>query len=265
MATQAQNLSPEMILPAYKAPISPGPPILPSHYKSRATSHESRITSRLNPQESDCPESENVRRITYEFISKLCKTNPICKKLEYALTSFDARGYVENSRFSRAKANPNEPNLSRRSSMRSRNEPKANPIFRPSGPPEAKTNPNKPNLSRRSLPAAAKYSTKPGCEAGTNPICCRPALLPRPSAGPSRITTQKTTQPSLAQRVIQMQAPSQEPMNACARLYHPARPATPVPIGPQNYGPTANASTWALMAVHHRQACLHQMPVISRT
>jgi len=69
------------------------------------------------------------------------------------------------------------------------NEPKTNPIFGPPAAPKAKTNPNEPNLSRRSLPAAAKYSTKPGCEAGTNPIShpnipstTRPDFLP-PTCG----------------------------------------------------------------------------------
>jgi len=52
--------------------------------------------------------------------------------------------------------------------------------------PPFSLNRNEPNLSRRSLPAAAKYSTKPGCEAGTNPTCRGEACLPRRSALRSR-------------------------------------------------------------------------------
>ena len=36
--------------------------------------------NRPNAQESDSTESEHVRKITYEIIRKICKTNPISEK-----------------------------------------------------------------------------------------------------------------------------------------------------------------------------------------
>ena len=79
ITTPAQTSSREMTLPAYKVGISPGPPLSHTTPANSANLPAVCLAGRLNPQESDCPESENVRRITYEFISKLCKTNPISK------------------------------------------------------------------------------------------------------------------------------------------------------------------------------------------
>jgi len=57
------------------------------------------------------------------------------------------------------------------------NEPKTNPIFRSSGAPKAKTNPIEPNLSRRSPLATAKSCTKPGCRSRIEPDS-KPAPTP---------------------------------------------------------------------------------------
>jgi len=134
--------------PAYKAAISPGPPILPSHYKSRATSHESRITSRLTPR--------NL-------------TAPKVKMYEGLRTNLSAN-YAKRTQSPKCPKSPQPQSPQRITQIKAlQQHPKTNPIFRSSGAPKGKTNPNEPNLSRRSLLATAKFHTKLGGEAGTNP------------------------------------------------------------------------------------------------
>ena len=60
-----------------------------------------------------------------------CKTNPISKNPQYALSSFSTKAYGKNARFSPAKANPNKPKQSQSDphfspvrAYRSQNEPK---------------------------------------------------------------------------------------------------------------------------------------------
>jgi hypothetical protein len=122
--------------PAYNAPISPGPPTLPilptRHHIPKNPA--SRIEHRPSPHQS-CPESQNVRRITYEFISFLCKTNPISKNTQNHRNSSYQKGLQQYSRLritkNKAKTNPNEPkrtqsnpNFSPKNGPQSQNEPK---------------------------------------------------------------------------------------------------------------------------------------------
>jgi len=44
--------------------------------------------NRSKPQESNSPESENIRNITYEFISEKCKTKPICLRSRLMQTHY---------------------------------------------------------------------------------------------------------------------------------------------------------------------------------
>jgi hypothetical protein len=140
----------------------------------QVTSHQPRVTNYKppKPQESDCPESENVRRITYEFISKLCKTNPILSASGGFKTLYLTKTYVKTVEFHRPKTNPNEPKrtqskpnfprtpkstqpvslkgLTQKNRFRPKSEQtQTNPIFRPSGAPKAKTNPNEPNFKSK--------------------------------------------------------------------------------------------------------------------
>ena len=135
--------------PAYKPAISPGPPLSHTTPANSANLPAVCLAGPPNPQESDCPESENVRRITYEFISKLCKTNPILSafyppsvwRAGGLETPYLAKDYEKNAKFSPAKANP----------KRTQTNPKQTQFFARQGPPKPKRTQSKPNLSRRSL------------------------------------------------------------------------------------------------------------------
>jgi hypothetical protein len=119
MPTQAQNSSREIILPAYKAAISPGPPIPP--------------LTRIEHQES-LPLASSL----FDFCRESCtnrrffvQTNPICADPEYTLTSVPTKGCGNNAEFPPSKANPNEPkrtqskpNFSLVRAPQSQNEPK---------------------------------------------------------------------------------------------------------------------------------------------
>jgi hypothetical protein len=97
------------------------------------------------------------------------QTNPILSASGGFKTLYLTKTYEKNAKFSPTKTNPKR-------TQTNPNEPKTNAVFGPSAAPKAKTNPNKPNLSRRSrmrsrskanlsrrsLLAAAKSSTKPG-------------------------------------------------------------------------------------------------------
>jgi len=209
ITTPAQNSSREMILYPMRcvryliAPISPGLPILPSHYESRATSHESRITSRLKPR-NPAPKVKMYEGLRMNLSANCAKRTQFPKQPKSTQTLFPQRITKIQPLRRHPKTNPNEPKrtqskpnfwlinapqsqnepkrtqlvaakpachgeVSYEAGWRSRNEPKTNPIFGPSGAPKAKTNPNEPNLSRRSLPAAAKSSTKPGWRSRNEP------------------------------------------------------------------------------------------------
>jgi hypothetical protein len=167
-AKPPQDLSREMILPAYKAAISPGPPL--SH---TTTSNSANLPAacppsfwrvclagRLNPQESDCPESENVRRITYEFISKLCKTNPILSASGGFKTLYLTKTYVTNAEFYPPKTNPkrtqNEP-------KQSQADPRFSPVMAPQSqnePKRTQSKPNSPKTPRSTQPSSTQGLTK---------------------------------------------------------------------------------------------------------
>jgi hypothetical protein len=63
-----------------------------------------------------------IRDARYEQVS--CKTNPICRKPEYALTSLAPKAYAKNTNFSPPKANPNKPN-------QSQSDPRFSPVMAP--------------------------------------------------------------------------------------------------------------------------------------
>jgi hypothetical protein len=124
-----------------------------------------------------------------------CKTNPICTNPEYALTSFSARAYRKNAKFSPTKAKPNKPKQSQ-----------SDPIFRPLWHPKAKANPSKPkqtqsNSKRSGDPygstarnpqsgdqtnATSSEPAEPTCSELVEPIHPGEALLPRRSPVRSR-------------------------------------------------------------------------------
>ncbi len=59
MSTEAQILSREMILPAYKAAISPGPPL-------EQTAYPAQLTNNLQPfyaKQSQFPQRQNERKL----------------------------------------------------------------------------------------------------------------------------------------------------------------------------------------------------------
>ena len=122
MATPAQsvlNSKSEIVnrkldKPAYKAAISPGP----------LKSHQS------------CPESQNVRRITYEFIRKLCKTNPIPKNTQIHVSPVRTMNYEQTTMNNAPKAKPKQtqsnPKQSQLLGQKRRPKPKrtqTNPIY----------------------------------------------------------------------------------------------------------------------------------------
>jgi len=145
MPSEPQNLSREMILPAYKAAISPGSPL------SHTTPANS--ANRLNPQESDCPESENVRRITYEFISKLCKTNPILSASGGFKTLYFTTGYDNIPSFALPKTNPNEP-------KRTQSKPNFSLVRAPQSQNEPKRTQSKPNFPKNRKSTQPQFSQK---------------------------------------------------------------------------------------------------------
>jgi hypothetical protein len=84
---------------------------LPTQYDPRNTHHDVR-----NPITQYA-----IRYTTCEFF---VQTNPICTNPEYALTSFSAKAYVKDARFSPAKANPNKP-------KQSQSDPHFSPVIAP--------------------------------------------------------------------------------------------------------------------------------------
>jgi hypothetical protein len=94
MPTQAQNLSREMILPAYKAAILPGPPIPP-------------LTRIENPV-SRIPVScvFDTCREPYTNSPFSCKTNPIFEKPKINATPLSQTTYENTCPFGRQKTNP---------------------------------------------------------------------------------------------------------------------------------------------------------------
>jgi len=158
ITTQPQNSSREIILPAYKAPISPGPPL------SHTTPANS--ANRLNPQESDCPESENVRRITYEFISKLCKTNPISKTPKISANPVSTKDYANEGHF---RTDENEP-------KRTQTNPKRTQFFARQGPPKPKRTQTNPICRGGAMAKTERTQFRKQ----TNPAA-HPAPPPRPS------------------------------------------------------------------------------------
>jgi len=219
MPSEPQNLSREMILPAYKAAISPGPPILPltrienrpsrhlpsssikdressylcaykaaissgppilpSHYESRATSHESRITSRLNPR-NPAPKVKMYEGLRTNLSANCAKRTQFPKHPKSPQTQSPQRITQKQPLRQDPKTNPNEP-------KRTQNKPNFSLINAPQSQNEPKRTQNKPNLSRRSLLAAAKCFTKPGWRSRieTKKIRLLPAgmLVRRPFGG----------------------------------------------------------------------------------
>ncbi|MHC4736833.1 MAG: hypothetical protein ACYTDW_20635, partial [Planctomycetota bacterium] len=53
--------------------------------------------------------------------------------------------------------------------------------------------------------------------------------------------------------------------SSCIDAVRALMPATPIQIGPRNYGPTISESTWGPMAAPPRQACHYQIQVILQT
>jgi hypothetical protein len=109
--------------PAYKAAISPGPPILPLY-----TSHEPRAT----------PHSLRQVSRTLDKFAPFMQNEPKFQNSQNRHTYFYHKGLRQYARLritkNKPKTNPNEP--------------KANPIFGPSGAPKAKTNPIKAKQSQ---------------------------------------------------------------------------------------------------------------------
>jgi hypothetical protein len=121
--------------------------------------HRPRATNYKPPKPQQfCPESENVRRITYEFISILCKTNPILSASGGFKTLYFTKTYDKTTPFGRPK---NEPKRTQ-----------TNPIFGPSGPPKPKTNPNEPNFKTRNAtpkpPKPPNFTCQPKQPRGSN-------------------------------------------------------------------------------------------------
>jgi len=184
MPSEPQNLSREMILPAYKAAISPGSPL------SHTTPANS--ANRLNPQESDCPESENVRRITYEFISKLCKTNPILSASGGFKTLYLAKAYENQG----PPAGPkNEPKRTQTKPNFPKNRKSTQPQFsqkvttmKPPSPSkkQTQTNPIKPN-SKPPTYSLTRFRSKtlqtcPSLQISARPRGPKPDTLALPSS-----------------------------------------------------------------------------------
>jgi hypothetical protein len=125
MATQAQNLSREMILPAYKAAISPEPPI-PPRSPIRATTHQPR-TTRHEPR---CTMHE-PRTTTHEPRTNM-QNEPNLVRLRRIQNPLFDKGLRQNKALRQdPKTNPNEPkrtqnepNFSLVRGPQSQNEPK---------------------------------------------------------------------------------------------------------------------------------------------
>jgi hypothetical protein len=175
MATQPQNLSREMILPAYMAAISLGLPILPTQHHIRKNR-----ASRIENPATYVP----IRHST--SVENPLQIHPfLYKRTQSCPPPADSKPFIWQ-RLTKKQALRQHPKTNP-------NEPKTNPIFRSSGPPKAKTNPNEPKTNPisqkpknqrnlllhkglRQYPRFRVTKNKPNLsrrshgEAGTNPI-----------------------------------------------------------------------------------------------
>jgi len=182
-------------LPAYKAPISPGPPILPSHYESRATSHESRITSRLNPR-NPAPKVKMYEGLRTNLSANYAKQTQFRKHPKSTQPQSPQRITEMKTLRRDPKTNPNEPNRTQSKpnfslvrGPQSQNEPKQTQFIAAKLACRSEVlyeagmrSRNEPNLSRRSLLAAAKSCTKPGMRSRDKP----PLFSQKPTEPPKR-------------------------------------------------------------------------------
>jgi hypothetical protein len=146
MATQGQNSSREMTLPAYKAAISPGPPL-----SRPTTSNSARLRSvdQLAHLAEPVPIRQyEIRDTRCQIRTNLCKTNPISKNPKISATFFQTKGYDNETPFGPTQ---NEP-------KRTQNEPNFSPLRGPQSQNEPKQTQSKANSSLLILLAMGRYA-----------------------------------------------------------------------------------------------------------
>jgi hypothetical protein len=151
MATQAQNLSREMILPAYKAAISPGPPIPPGSPMPHLFV--------LSPSGLILSHTKQIlmltRKSTYKIGAVSCKTNPISQIPQIDLSPVSAMGYEKTGPSAALKAKPKQ----------TQTKPIRPPFFAQKRHPKPKQTQTKPielEAQRRSLRVSLSRSESRG-------------------------------------------------------------------------------------------------------
>jgi hypothetical protein len=135
ITTRPQNLSREMILPACKAAISPGPPIPP-----RATSHKPRTTVHL-------PLTNHHLPFTVYHLTLFCTNEPNFEKRQNELNLGFHKGLQQYGAFghpkNEPKTNPNEPKRTQ-----------SKPNFWPARAPQSQNEPKRTQFRKRTNPVA---------------------------------------------------------------------------------------------------------------
>jgi len=155
VADPARRLSREIISPARKAAISPGPPIFPTGHGSRATVFDNCRESSTNPtlyaKQSQFPKRQNQRNLALSKGLRQCNLlRPTAKQTQYKPNQSQNKPNLPKTPKSTqpqfpqriTKMKPPSPPIKTNPIK-----PKANPIFGPSGPPKAKTNPIYPGVA----------------------------------------------------------------------------------------------------------------------